>query len=149
MASNDRCVFCGKSVSPFRSTTVRCGNTYQLSCRDCEKELGQLDDLERCRRALLRGLAERPERLREQIELSAEAEAHRPTCGRCGGRLRFMKEQHFDNTPHGDSVFHDSFDVLPAWCTDCGRFEFFHPAVLRQNRFLAFLQKKDIAETDA
>ncbi len=141
MANNDRCVFCGKTVSVFRSTNVQCGNTYQL--KDCEAEMNKLSDLDRCRRALLRGLADKPERLRERIELESDAESHRPTCGRCGGKLRFMEEQHFDNTPHGDGIFHGSFDVLPAYCTECGRFEFFHPGTIRKNRHLAFLAQRD------
>lgn len=143
MANNDLRVFCGKAVNAFRSTNVQCGRTYQLSCKDCAREMEALDQNERCRRALLWGLADRPERLREQIALSEDAENHRPTCGRCGGKLRFLEEQHFDNTPHGDSVFHGSFDVLPAYCTDCGRFEFFHPEVIRKNRSLSYLLEQD------
>ena len=143
MANDDRCVFCGKPVGTFRSTNVLCGETYQLSCRDCAKELEPLDHTERCRRALLRGLAYRPEQLRQHIQVSAEAEAHRPKCLRCGGRMIFMQEQYFDNTPHGDSVFHGAFEVLPAWCEGCARFEFFNPTAARRNPFLAHLIQKD------
>ena len=143
MANNDRCVFCGKTVGSFRSTNVLCGKTYQLSCKDCAKELESLDHPDRCRRALLRGLAYRPELLREYIEVSENAEAHRPKCTACGGRMIFMEEQHFDNTPHTDSIFHGSFAVLPAWCESCARFEFFNPAAVRKNPFLAHLEEKD------
>lgn len=146
MANNDRCVFCGKTVSVFRSTNVQCGNTYQLSCRECAEEMNKLSELDRCRRALLRGLADCPERLRERIELNTDAESHRPTCGHCGGKLYFMQEQHFDNTPYGDGVFHGYFAVIPAWCVACGRFEFFHPAAIEKNRYLNFLHKKDLLE---
>ena len=144
MANDDRCVFCGKSVGSFRSTNVLCGTIYQLSCRDCARELESLEQTERCRRALLRGLADRPEKLREYIEVSETAEAHRPAC-RCGGTLHFMEEQHFDNTPHSDSIFHGSFDVLPAYCTACGRLEFFHPEIVRRNPRLNHLLLKDTA----
>ena len=145
MANDDRCVFCGQKVGTFRSTNVLCGETYQLSCRDCAKELEPLPHPERCRRALLRGLAHRPEQLREYIEVSLTAEERRPTC-RCGGKLRFMEEQNFDNTPHGDSIFHGCFTVLPAYCETCGRFEFFHPETVRKNPFLNHLLQKDTAE---
>ena len=142
MANDTRCVFCGKSISPFRSTNVLCGKTHEPSCRDCAREMESLPHTERCRRALQRGLANRPELLREYIEVTQSAEDHRPACG-CGGKLRFMEEQNFDNTPHSDSIFHGSFDVLPAWCEDCARFEFFHPTTARKNPFLAHLIEKD------
>jgi hypothetical protein len=146
MANNDRCVFCGEKVGSFRSTNVLCGSTYQLSCKSCEKEMNHLDHTERCRRALQRGLASRPELLREYIEVTQSAEDHRPTCG-CGGKLRFMEEQNFDNTPHGDSIFHGCFTVLPGYCTTCGRFAFFHPETVRSNPFLAHLIEKDTGRT--
>jgi hypothetical protein len=105
-----------------------------------------LPHIDRCRRALQRGLANHPELLREYIEVTQSAEDHRPTCG-CGGKLRFMEEQNFDNTPHGDSIFHGCFTVLPAYCTTCGRFAFFHPETVRSNPFLAHLIEKDTGRT--
>lgn len=147
MANDNRCVFCGASVGTFRSTNVLCGEIYQLSCRDCARALEPLDHTERCRRALLRGLAVQPEQLREFIEVSTTAEERRPKCLRCGGRMIFMEEQYFDNTPHSDSIFHGSFEVLPAYCEDCARFEFFHPTAARKNPFLAHLIEKDTGNT--
>ena len=147
MANNDRCVFCGEKVGTFRSTNVLCGSTYQLSCKSCEKEMNHLDHTERCRRALQRGLANRPEQLREYIEISEAAEDHRPKCLRCGGRMIFMEEQNFDNTPHTDSIFHGCFTVLPAYCETCGRFEFFHPETVRKNPHLNHLLQKDTDST--
>ena len=146
MANDDRCVFCGQKVGTFRSTNVLCGETYQLSCKDCAREMESLPHIDRCRRALQRGLANRPELLREYIEVTQSAEDHRPTCG-CGGKLRFMEEQNFDNTPHGDSIFHGCFTVLPGYCTTCGRFAFFHPETVRSNPFLAHLIEKDTGRT--
>lgn len=143
MANDDRCVFCGQKVGTFRSTNVLCGKSYQLACKDCSREIEPLDHPERCRRALLRGLAHRPEQLREYIEISTTAEEHRPKCLRCGGRMIFMEVQEFDNTPHTDSIFRGAFEVLPAYCEDCARFEFFHPAAARKNPFLAHLIEKD------
>ena len=142
MANDARCVFCGQKVGTFRSTNVLSGETYQLSCKDCAREMESLPHIDRCRRALQRGLANRPELLREYIEVAQSAEDHRPTCG-CGGKLRFMEEQNFDNTPHGDSIFHGCFTVLPGYCTTCGRFAFFHPETVRSNPFLAHLIEKD------
>ena len=146
MANDDRCVFCGQKVGTFRSTNVLCGETYQLSCKDCAREMESLPHIDRCRRALLPGLANHPELLREYIEVTQSAEDHRPACG-CGGKLRFMEEQNFDNTPHGDSIFHGCFTVLPGYCTTCGRFAFFHPETVRSNPFLAHLIEKDTGRT--
>lgn len=147
MSNDNRCVFCGQKLGTFRSTNVLCGKIHQLSCKDCARELEPLDHPERCRRALLRGLAHHPEKLREFIQVHTEAEDHRPKCLRCGGRMIFMEEQYFDNTPHGDSVFHGSFEVLPAWCENCARFEFFNPAAARKNPFLSHLIDKDTGNT--
>lgn len=82
MANDTRCVFCGKSINPFRSTNVFCGKTHEPSCRDCAREMESLPHIDRCRRALQRGLANHPELLREYIEVTQSAEEHRPTCGR-------------------------------------------------------------------
>ena len=78
MEKENVCVFCGEKPGTFRSTTVQCGSTWQPACKSCEKELRELDDAERCRRALIRGLAELPEKLKERIDLINEAENHRP-----------------------------------------------------------------------
>lgn len=67
MANDSICVFCGQKPGTFRSTGIVCAGTYQVACRDCEKELKYLDEVELCQRALTRGLAEKPERLRERI----------------------------------------------------------------------------------
>ena len=87
MANDNLCVFCGQKPGTFRSTTVACGNTVQVSCKACEKELKDLDEMEVCRRALIRGIAENPDRIRERIELLSEAENHRPKCLRCGSEI--------------------------------------------------------------
>ena len=146
MANSEICVFCGEKPGTFRSTTVQCGNTWQYACKACEKELDGLNDLERCRRALLRGLAEQPDRLRERIDLITESENHRLKCLRCGSGLIFMEEQSLDNSPMGDSIFHGSFDVLPAYCESCGKFEFYNPAVIQKDKYLRYLAKKDTQE---
>ena len=113
MANDTRCVFCGKSISPFRSTNVLCGKTHEPSCRDCAREMESLPHTERCRRALQRGLANRPELLREYIEVTQSAEDHRPTCG-CGGKLRFMEEQNFDNPPTATAFSTTASPCSPA-----------------------------------
>ena len=144
--ANELCVFCGQKPGTFRSTTIQCGPTWQTACKACEKELKGLEDVELCRRALVRGMAENPERLRQRIELITEAENHRPKCLRCGTNLTFMKVQELDNTPFQDSVFMEAFDVLPAYCESCGKYEFYNPAIIRKNKFLAHLIWKDTQE---
>lgn len=143
MANDKICVFCGTQLGLFNDTTVQCGNTWQSSCKSCEKELKDLPELELCQRALVRGLAAEPERLRKRIELISEAENHRPKCLRCGGEMTFMRTQSLDNSPYRDSILKESFEVLPAYCASCGKYEFYHPGIVRKNKFLAHLIHKD------
>lgn len=143
MANENICVFCGEKLSMFRITGITCGNTYQPCCKDCAKELGELSEEELCRRALRLGYAQHPEMLEKQIELITTAEEHRPSCLQCGGKLKFESVQYLDNSPMRDSVFSEGFEVLPAYCESCGKYEFYKPAVATQNRFLEYLIQKD------
>ena len=144
--ANELCVFCGQKPGTFRGTTIACGNTIHVACKSCEKELKGLDEAEICRKALIRGIAEHPERIRDRIELLSEAESHRPKCLRCGTNLTFMKVQELDNSPMKDSVFAGTFDVLPAFCESCGKYEFYNPVIVRKNKYLAHLILKDTQE---
>ena len=144
--ANELCVFCGQKPGTFRSTTIQCGNTLQPACKACEKELKDLDEIEVCRRALIRGIAENADRIRERIELITEAENHRPKCLRCGANLTFMDAQELDNSPMRDSVFMETFEVLPAYCESCGKYEFYNPVIVRKNKYLAHLIWKDTQE---
>ena len=137
--ANELCVFCGQKPGTFRGTTIACGNTIQVACKSCEKELKGLDEAEICRKALIRGIAEHPERIRDRIELLSEAENHRPKCLRCGADLTFMKVQGLDNSPMKDSVFAGTFDVLPAYCESCGKYEFYNSVIIRKDKYFAYL----------
>ena len=141
--ANELCIFCGQKPGTFRSTTLACGSTIQVACKACEKELKDLDEVEVCRRALVRGIAENPERIRARIEVLTEAENHRPKCLRCSTNLTFLKVQELDNSPMRDSIFKEPFEVLPAYCTACGKYEFYNPDVIRKNKYLAHLVNKD------
>ena len=141
--ANELCIFCGQKPGTFRSTTLACGSTIQVACKACEKELKDLDEVEVCRRALVRGIAENPERIRARIELLTEAENHRPKCLRCSTNLTFLKVQELDNSPMRDSIFKEPFEVLPAYCTACGKYEFYNPDVIRKNKYFAHLVNKD------
>lgn len=143
MEKDTACIFCGQKPGTFRSTSVLCGGTWQFACKACEKELEGLEDTEKCRRALIRGLAENPEKLRERIHLAEEAEKHRPQCTQCGGKLLFMEVEELDNSPMRDTIFEDSFTVLPAYCEACGKYAFYNPVVVRKNKYLAYLITKD------
>lgn len=144
--ANELCIFCGQKPGTFRSTTLACGSTIQVACKACEKELKDLDEVEVCRRALVRGIAENPERIRARIELLTEAENHRPKCLRCSTNLTFLKVQELDNSPMRDSIFKEPFEVLPAYCTACGKYEFYNPDVIRKNKYLAHLVNQDTQE---
>lgn len=95
---------------------------------------------------MIRGLAELPEKLKERIDLINEAENHRPKCTQCGGKLVFTLVQALDNSPLRDSIFKDPFEVLPAYCEACGKYEFYNPEVVCKNKYLAYLIKKDTGE---
>jgi len=95
---------------------------------------------------LIRGIAENPDCIRERINLITDAENHRPKCLRCGSALTFMDVQELDNTPLQDSMFMEAFDVLPAYCETCGKYEFFNPAIVWKNKHLAYLILKDTQE---
>lgn len=143
MAKENVCVFCGEPLSTFRSTTVICGPTIQSSCKGCAKEVETLNEEERCRRALRLGLAKYPQTLEERLTILTESEAHRPSCLRCGAKLRFGKSQALDNSPYRDSLLSDPFVVLPAYCKSCGKIELFDPGFISADKFLAELLKKD------
>ena len=143
MENDNICVFCGQKPGTFRATTVAIGGTVQTACKACEKELKGMDEAEVCRRALVRGIAAYPERLRDRIELLNTAEEHRLKCLRCGSPLTFLKEQQLDNSPLKDSIFMETFDILPAFCEACGKYEFYNPVSVRKDKYLAYLIWKD------
>lgn len=147
MANEERCVFCGQTVSTFRSTNVLCGDLYQYSCKACAREMNELDHAQRCQRALLRGLADRPERLREYLKVHTEAEDHRLTCPCCGGKLRFRGEFSLDTSPYRDSIFASCLEAVLTECPDCGRYDFFNPETLKKDPYLKHLLLKDTTNT--
>lgn len=141
--ANKICIFCGEKLGIFQDTIITCGNTPQTVCKSCEKELRGLNELEICRRSLIHGLAENPERIQARMELITEAENHRPKCLQCGEKLTFMKVQQLDNSPLQDNIFKDPFEVLPAYCKSCGKFEFYKPSIALKNKYLVYLTNKD------
>ena len=143
MANDNICVFCGEKLSTFRSTTIQCGNTWQPACKDCEKEVKDLPELELCQRALSRGLASDPERLQAMITLITEAEDHRPKCTQCGGKITFMDVQELENEPYRRKFFTEPFEILPACCQSCGKYTLYNPNIVRKNKYLAYLIQKD------
>ena len=145
--NDDRiCVFCGQKPGIFQNASIWCANVEQPACKTCERELKDLEEVEVCRRALVRGIAVNPNRLKNRIALIEEAENHRPTCLRCGGLIFFMKVQALDNSPMVDSMFYEPFRVLPAYCDSCGKFEFYHPDVVKRDKYLVYLSNKDTQE---
>ena len=143
MANTDICVFCGEKLGFLSSSGVRCGDVFQQSCRNCAKEMEALSEEEQCRRALRLGLANQPEKLEERIELCQQAEEHRPACLHCGTGLVFEEVQILDNSPLHDGIFSTTFDVLPAHCPSCGKYEVYKPEIAKRNRFFAHLIRKD------
>ena len=145
MANDNICVVCGDKVGTLRYTTVCIAATWQVCCRDCAKELKELGEDDQCRRALRLGYAQLPERLEARIKLISEAEEHRPSCLRCGAKLKFAPVQCLDNSPVRDSIFSDVFELQPAYCKSCGKYEFYHPGITSKDPFIAYLIEKDTA----
>lgn len=150
MANDKICVFCGEKTGAFRTTYVICGGAYQTCCKECAKEVNDLTQYEQCRRALKLGLASYPEMLEKYIKkvdeeqaIADKAEEHRPSCLRCGKKLRFQQVEYLDNSPLRDGLLSTTFDVLPAFCESCGKYEFFNPEVIEKNPYLAHLIKTD------
>ena len=133
------CVFCGEKVSEFRVKHTVCGRAYLSCCPSCYKEVDPLPEEERCRRALQLGLVKEE----QEAEVARTAEEHRPLCLRCGGKLRFQEEQMLDNSPMRDGLLSSTFDVLPAFCENCGKYEFFNPDVVKKDPYLAHLIQMD------
>lgn len=146
MANDTLCVFCGQKMGFFRASGIACAGVYQHACKDCEWELKDLTEEEQCRRALRLGLANEPEKLEKRIEILSKAEEHRPTCLRCGSKLRFRQVQLLDNSPMIDGIFSTVFNVLPAVCENCGKYEFYDPEIAERNEYLLHLIKQDKAE---
>ena len=144
MANESICVFCGEKPGMFRSENILVGNTSQLCCKTCAKEVAGLSEVELCQKALRLGHAQNPERLQARIELITQAEAARPKCLRCNTPMKFNSVVHLDASPLRDTLFSETFDLLPCLCPNCGRFEFFTPAVLGDNPTIAYLHRKDV-----
>ena len=137
------CVFCGNEVGYIRCDWITCGPVSQLACRNCIRELKDLGEEEKCRRALQRGLAASREKLEEYLVMVEDAENARPVCQYCGEKMMFKKvvtlEKKFD-------VFDPHFEILPAYCGACGRMALFDPAYVRGNKILSYLAEKDNGE---
>lgn len=146
MANNEICVFCGEKLGLLSSSGVRCGDVFQQSCRNCAKEVNPLSEDEKCRRALRLGLANEPDKLKAHLELHEQAESHRPACTRCGEKLIFQQVQCLDNSPIQNNMFTGTFDVVPACCPACGKYEFYNPDIVRKHKYLVLLARKDIAK---
>ena len=143
MANDKICVFCGEKLSVFRASHIECAGTYQVCCKECAKELKGLSEEELCSRALQLGYAHQPEIIQSRIELITKAEELRPTCLRCGGKMKFEEVQCFDNTPLIDSVLLDGFEVVPVYCESCGKYEFYKYDVVKNNQYFLYLIDKD------
>ena len=144
MAYEEKCVFCGERLTAFRASSVNCGGIYQNACKSCAKEVNALSMEERCRRALSLGLAKNPEALEEKLEFVIRAEEARPKCLRCGGKLKFEAPQCLDNSPLIDSLLlSEGFEILPAYCQECGKYEFYKPDIAGKNDLLSYLIQID------
>ena len=153
MSNENVCVFCGEKMGFFQTMTITCADYYLPCCKNCYKELKNLPEEEQCRRALRLGLVQNTQALEARIELAdkalevaANAEEHRPTCLRCGTKLRFQAVEHLDNSPMRDGLFSETFDILPAYCESCGRYELFNPAFVEKDAYLAHLFQLDTKE---
>lgn len=138
------CVFCGEEVGYIRSECVSCGPVSQWACKSCAKEVKDLDEAERCRRALRLGLAVASDAMQEYVTMVEGAEEARPACLRCGAKLKFGQPVTLDDTPYRDGLLASGgFTVLPAFCQSCGKMELYNPGYIGNNKLLSYLVKKD------
>lgn len=140
------CVFCGTEVGYMRSEYVSCGPVSQWACKSCAKEVKDLDEVERCRQALRLSLAVAPDALQEYVTMVEGAEDARPTCLRCGTKLKFGQVVTLDSSPYRDGLLSNTFDILPAYCRQCGKMELYNPGYSSGNKLLSYLVKKDTGE---
>lgn len=143
MSRDKICVFCGEETGAFRSSEIVCAGTYQVCCKECAKELKGLSEEEVCRRAVRLGYAREAEKITARIEFITKAEEYRPVCLRCSSKMKFEPVQYLDNSPVVDSVFSDGFEVLPAYCEACGKYEFYKYDVVRKNKYISYLIDND------
>lgn len=144
MENENTCVFCGERLFKFSSSGIGFAETYQPCCKSCLKELKNVSEEEKISRALRLGFANQPEKLEERLELITTAEEHRPACLRCGAKMLFEDVQCFDNTPFRDGLLASGgYALLPSYCEECGRYEFYRPETARGNKFIAYLTEKD------
>ncbi len=137
------CVFCGSEVGYMRSEYVTCGPVGQYACKRCAREVNGLSEEEKCRRALQRGFTEARKSMEEYIAMVEGAEEARPACLRCGAKITFGEIQTLDNSPYRDGLLSGTFNVLPAYCKNCGKMELYNPAYISGNKLLSYLVKKD------
>lgn len=141
------CVFCGEEIGYIRSEYVSCGPVCQWACKQCAREIEPLSAVERCRRALQRGVTEARQSMEEYIEMVDGAEEARPACLRCGAKLRFGWTITLDDTPYRDGLLSSGgFAILPAYCQNCGKMELYSPGYISNNKLLSYLVKKDTGE---
>ena len=141
------CVFCGEEVGYMRSEYITCGPVGQHACKHCAREVKELSELEKCRRALQRGVTECRKSMEEYIAMVESAEEARPACLRCGEKLRFGQAVTLDDSPYRDGLLASSgFAILPAYCQSCGKMEIYNPGYIGNNKLLSYLVKKDNGE---
>ena len=138
------CVFCGEEVSTMRGDYIPCGPVYQWACRNCIREVKPLGETDRARRVLQRRFTSKAAAFEEYIAMVDGAEEARPACLRCGEKLKFGEAQALHNNPLNE--WKSFFDVLPAYCTNCGKIELYRPEHIEKNKQLSYLVKKDTGE---
>lgn len=143
MANDKICVFCGGEIGLLGSSGMPCAGTFQPCCRICGREVTGLPEEEQCRRALKLGLARDPEKLEERIQFIESARDARPSCLRCGGKLKYQTVKVMHDT---DSVWNVGFPLQPAFCENCGKYEFFEPDTVRADAKQAWLIRHDTGE---
>ena len=138
MAKKDVCVFCGKELSVFSSSLIGCGKTNQITCRDCVKKLTEISGVERCRLALDSGRAIDSDRIQGLLEEQERQERARPCCLRCRARMRVGDQIEVDISPIANPITDilngHYLPLVPAYCDQCGKVEFFLPEHIKRRQ---------------
>lgn len=137
------CAVCGESISGFKVVTLVVGKTSQTFCPGCAKEAQGMGEAELCRHVLSRSWAKNREKIQQRMDLVVAAEEARPKCLRCGTPIKFTGKVTLDASPMRDTLFSKTFDLIPAYCPNCFKMEFFAPEMIRQNELMALLYSQD------
>lgn len=134
----ENCIFCGKKLGLLERDEFYCGRQPQGVCKACRRDLLDLGQEERGKRALATGRAEYAEEIEtflEEFKKQRQEERRKVSSGkkclRCGGEMlkdgvrTFKLGEETLLLSDLNRLFSGSMDLEMLVCEDCGKVEFF------------------------